>query len=472
MRARALVTATAAVALASALALAEDKPAKDDKAKNADTYELLDLFGDVFERVRSDYVEETTDEQLIESAVNGMLTALDPHSGYMNAKRFDEMKVQTQGQFGGLGLEVTMDSGIVKVVSPIDDTPAYAAGIQPGDLITQIDGVQVQGMQLPEAVEKMRGPVGSTIRLTIRRGTDEPFDVTLTRAVIKIKSVRTRLEGKVGVIRISSFSEQTETGLEEAMDKLKADAKEPLQGLVLDLRNNPGGLLSQAVAVSDDFLEKGEIVSTRARKPEDSQRYNARAGDISGGIPIVVLINGGSASAAEIVAGALQDQHRAILLGTKSFGKGSVQTIIPLAGHGAMRLTTARYYTPSGRSIQAVGIEPDIVVEPARIESVEATKQRREADLPGALRQEEKPQAAAPPTAPSQTSPPAKAPTPSSQSPSPPSSQSAPPPSSGEDEGDDGAGAGKTATDYQLLRALDLVRGLALFHDRTASTAN
>ena len=459
MRARALVTATAALALASALALADDKPAKNDKAKNAETYELLDLFGDVFERVRSDYVEEATDEQLIEAAVNGMLTALDPHSGYMNAKHFDEMKVQTQGQFGGLGLEVTMDSGIVKVVSPIDDTPAYAAGIQPGDLITHIDGAQVQGMQLPEAVEKMRGPVGSSVRLTIRRGVEEPFDVSLTRAVIKIKSVRARLEGKVGVIRISSFSEQTEAGIEEAMEKLKAEAKGPLQGLVLDLRNNPGGLLSQAVAVSDAFLERGEIVSTRSRKPEDSQRYNARTGDIAGGVPIVVLINGGSASAAEIVAGALQDQHRAILLGTKSFGKGSVQTIIPLTGHGAMRLTTARYFTPSGRSIQAVGIEPDIVVEPARIENLDAAaRQRREADLPGALRQEAKPPAAVPgPPAPPSTSP---GPSPS------------PSPSTSPADEDEGDAAGRAATDYQMLRALDLVRGLALFHDRTAATSN
>jgi carboxyl-terminal processing protease len=464
MRARALVTATAMVALASALAMAQDKPAKDDKAKNAETYELLDLFGDVFERVRSDYVEETTDEQLIEAAVNGMLTALDPHSGYMNSKRFDEMKVQTQGQFGGLGLEVTMDGGIVKVISPIDDTPAYAAGIQPGDLITHIDGAQVLGMQLPEAVEKMRGAVGSSVRLTLRRGAEEPFEVTLTRAIIKIKSVRSRLDGKVGIVRISSFSEQTEAGVADAVDKLKAEAKGPLQGLVLDLRNNPGGLLSQAVAVSDAFLERGEIVSTRSRKPEDSQRYNARTGDIAGGVPIVVLINGGSASAAEIVAGALQDQHRAIVLGTKSFGKGSVQTIIPLTGHGAMRLTTARYYTPSGRSIQAVGIEPDIVVEPARIENVEAARQRREADLPGALRQDVRPPAAAP--APATPTPP--------PSPVPPSSSPAPPHSgpSGEEPGDEGAVADKTAVDYQLLRALDLVRGLALFQDRTAATSN
>lgn len=420
---------------------ADEKSAKPTETKPADTYELLNLFGDVFERVRSDYVEEATDEQLIEAAVNGMLTALDPHSGYLSPKRFDDMKVQTQGQFGGLGLEVTMENGVVRVVSPIDDTPAYHAGLEPGDLITQIDGEQVQGMSLADAVDKMRGAVGSSVRLTVRRESREPFDVTLTRAVIKIKSVRARLEGKVGYIRISSFSEQTEAGLEDAIAKLKQDAKGDLQGFVLDLRNNPGGLLSQAVAVSDAFLEKGEIVSTRSRRADDAQRYNAQAGDLAGGLPIVVLINAGSASASEIVAGALQDQGRAILLGTKSFGKGSVQTIIPLGNHGAMRLTTARYYTPSGRSIQAVGIEPDIIVEPARIESVEASKQRREADLPGALQQE--------------------------KSPPPDGSKEEQKPSA--DGSPDAGGERSAAKDYQLQRAIDLVRGLALYNGRTAS---
>ena len=431
--------------LAITLASAEDKTDKPaDAAKPADTYELLNLFGDVFERVRSDYVEETTDEELIESAINGMLTSLDPHSGYMSPKRFDDMKVQTQGQFGGLGLEVTMENGIVRVVSPIDDTPAAEAGLQPGDLITHIDGEQVQGISLTDAVEKMRGDVGSTVKLTIRREGREPFDVTLTRAVIKIKSVRARLEGKVGYIRISSFSEQTEAGLEEAIAKLKADAKGQLQGIVLDLRNNPGGLLSQAVAVSDDFLDKGEIVSTRSRKPEDAQRYNARPGDLADGLPIVVLINSGSASASEIVAGALQDQGRAILLGTKSFGKGSVQTIIPLGSHGAMRLTTARYYTPSGRSIQAVGIEPDIVVEQAKIENIETGQLRREADLPGALHQE----GASQPAGKDKTGKPAA------------------------DQDSEAAAAEAIAKDYQLQRALDLVRGLALYSSRTGTTAH
>lgn len=431
--------------LAITLASAEDKAEKPaDAAKPVDTYELLNLFGDVFERVRSDYVEEATDEELIESAINGMLTALDPHSGYMSPKRFDDMKVQTQGQFGGLGLEVTMENGIVRVVSPIDDTPAAEAGLQPGDLITHINGEQVQGISLTDAVEKMRGDVGSTVKLTIRREGREPFDVTLTRAVIKIKSVRARLEGKVGYIRISSFSEQTEAGLEEAIAKLKADAKGQLQGIVLDLRNNPGGLLSQAVAVSDDFLDKGEIVSTRSRKPEDAQRYNARPGDLAEGLPIVVLINSGSASASEIVAGALQDQGRAILLGTKSFGKGSVQTIIPLGSHGAMRLTTARYYTPSGRSIQAVGIEPDIVVEQAKIENIETGQLRREADLPGALHQE--------------------------GAPAPAGNDKAGKPAADQDS--EAAAAEAIAKDYQLQRALDLVRGLALYSSRTGTTAH
>lgn len=414
---------------AAAADVQEQKP-----ESKAETYELLNLFGDVFERVRADYVEKTSDEELIEAAVNGMLTSLDPHSSYLNAKRFNEMKVQTQGEFGGLGIEVTMDSGLVKVVSPIDDTPAFKAGIQPGDIITHIDGEQVQGMTLPEAVDKMRGAVGSDIKLTIRRGDREPFDVTLTRAVIKIKSVRSRLDGKVGYVRISSFSEQTDIGLQEEVEKLKKEADGQLQGLVLDLRNNPGGLLTQAVSVSDDFLDQGEIVSTRSRTPEDAQRYNAKPGDLVEGLPVVVIVNGGSASAAEIVAGALQDHGRAIILGTKSFGKGSVQTIIPLAGHGAMRLTTARYYTPSGRSIQAVGIEPDIVVEQARLETVEQTAaQRREADLRGAL------------DLPATTAPKPAA------------------------EGDDVA-ADKNA-DYQLTRALDLVRGLSLYANRTGAAA-
>src|SRR5437868_204567 len=355
-------------------------------ANSAETYKQLNLFGEVFERVRAEYVDDTSDNSLVESAINGMLTSLDPHSNYLNTKNFNDMKVQTRGEFGGLGIEVSLENGLVKVVSPLDDTPAARPGLKPGDLITHLDGEPVQGMTLPEAVEKMRGPISSEIKLTIRREGRDPFDVKLTRATIKIQSIRSHLEGdNIGYIRVTTFNEQTDTGLNNAMKNLKQQAGNKLVGVILDLRNNPGGLLDQAVAVADAFLEKGEIVSTRGRRSEDAQRYNARAGDIAGGLPVVVLINGGSASASEIVAGALQDHHRAVLLGTRSFGKGSVQTIIPLPGHGAMRLTTARYYTPSGRSIQAKGIEPDIAVEPARIEKLAQGELPHESDLRGAL---------------------------------------------------------------------------------------
>lgn len=430
-----MLTAVAAVAFSIAsAALAEEK-----SESHAETYELLNLFGDVFERVRSDYVEEASDEELIEAAVNGMLSSLDPHSGYLNAKRYGEMKVQTHGSFGGLGIEVTMEGGLVKVVSPIDDTPAFRAGLEPGDLVTHIDGEQVLGLTLAEAVEKMRGPVDTDIVLTIRREGRDPFDVTITRAIIKIQSVRSRLEGKVGYVRVSSFSEQTGPGITAAIEQLQKEADGQLQGIVLDLRNNPGGLLSQAIAVSDAFLEKGEIVSTRSRRPGDAQRFNARPGDVAAGLPVVVIINAGSASASEIVAGALQDHGRAILLGTKSFGKGSVQTIIPLGGRGAMRLTTARYYTPSGRSIQAVGIEPDIVVQQARIEAIDQPQRRREADLRGALDKfdEEPTGADVDPVLP---------------------------------EDGDQPEAKATDEDYQLLRALDLVRGLSLFANKVQTT--
>ncbi len=358
--------------------------APNPDANTAQTYKELNLLGDVFALVRADYVDKVSDETLVEGAINGMLTSLDPHSNYLNAKNFNDMKVQTRGEFGGLGIEVSMENGLVKVVSPIDDTPAAHAGIKPGDLITRLDGTPVQGLTLPEAVEKMRGPVNSDITLTIRRAGRDPFDVKLTRAIIKIKSVRSHLEGgNIGYIRITSFNEQTDVGLTNAMKTLKKEANNKLIGVVLDLRNNPGGLLDQAVAVSDAFLDKGEIVSTRGRRSDDAQRYDAHGGDIAAGLPVAVLINGGSASASEIVAGALKDHHRAILIGTRSFGKGSVQTIIPLAGHGAMRLTTARYYTPSGRSIQARGIEPDVVVEAAKIErpaAKDATKDAKTAD--------------------------------------------------------------------------------------------
>lgn len=333
-------------------------------AAGSDTYRQLNLFGDVFEKIRTDYVEKPDEAKLIESAVSGMLSSLDPHSSYMDAKSFKDMQVQTKGEFGGLGIEVTMEDGLVKVVTPIDDTPASKAGIMAGDLIVQIDNDQVQGMTLNQAVEKMRGPVKSPVRLKIsRKGQNEPFEVTLVRDIIKIASVKSRSEGDIGYIRITQFTEKTYEGLKNALDQIGKDIPaDKLKGYVIDLRNDPGGLLDQAIAVSDAFLDKGEIVSTRSRNPDDAQRYIARSGDVTGGKPVVVLINGGSASASEIVAGALQDHKRATIIGTRSFGKGSVQTIIPLGANGALRLTTARYYTPSGRSIQAKGIEPDIQV--------------------------------------------------------------------------------------------------------------
>src|ERR1700739_3107504 len=355
---------------------------------SAETYKQLNLFGEVFERVRAEYVDDVSDNSLVESAINGMLTSLDPHSNYLNTKNFNDMKVQTRGEFGGLGIEVSMENGLVKVVSPIDDTPAARAGLKPGDLITHLDGDPVQGMTLPEAVEKMRGPVNSEIRLTIRREGKEPFDITLTRATIRIQSVRSHLEGdNIGYIRITSFNEQTDVGLNNAMKNLKQQAGNKLSGVILDLRNNPGGLLDQAVAVSDAFLDKGEIVSTRGRRSEDAQRYNARPGDIAAGLPLVVLINGGSASSSEIVSGALQDHHRAVLLGTRSFGKGSVQTVISPPGHGAMGATTARYYTPSGGSIQGLGITPDVTVAETREEQPHFGPER-EADLNGTIKNE------------------------------------------------------------------------------------
>ncbi|MCX5494676.1 S41 family peptidase [Kaistia dalseonensis] len=330
----------------------------------SDTYRQLNLFGDVFERVRADYVEQPDDAALIEAAVNGMLTSLDPHSSYMNPKDFKDMQVQTRGEFGGLGIEVTMEDGVVKVVSPIDDTPAAKAGIQAGDLIVSIDGEPVQNLNLNQAVEKMRGAVNTPITLQIqRKGIEKPFDVKVVRDVIRIQSVKSRVEGDVGYIRISSFNEQTFDGLKTAIAKLQDQiGKDKIKGYILDLRNNPGGLLDQAVAVGDTFLDHGEIVATKGRHADQNTRYDARDGDLTDGKPVIVLINGGSASASEIVAGALQDQKRATILGSRSFGKGSVQTIIPLGSNGAIRLTTARYYTPAGRSIQAKGIDPDIQV--------------------------------------------------------------------------------------------------------------
>jgi carboxyl-terminal processing protease len=361
-------------------------------------YEQLDLFGDIFERIRGQYVEEVDSKKLIEAAINGMLTSLDPHSGYLPPDDFDDMQVQTRGEFGGLGIEVTQEEGFVKVVSPIDDTPAADAGVQAGDFITHVNGESVLGLTLDEAVEMMRGPVGSEIIITVaREGVDEPFDISIIRDTIKLVAVRTRLEGHTVVARITSFTDQTFPGLEEGLKKTieEAGGITEINGVVLDLRNNPGGLLTQAIKVSDAFLESGEIVSTRGRNPQDSERFNAGPGDLIGGRPMVILINGGSASASEIVAGALQDHRRAIVVGMKSFGKGSVQTVVPLKSDGAMRITTARYYTPSGRSIQSLGISPDIVVdqpdpapepEAGSEEAASAAAQdRSEADLRGAI---------------------------------------------------------------------------------------
>ena len=403
-----------------------------------DTYQQLKLFADVFERVRADYVEEVPDQKLIENAINGMLTSLDPHSSYLDTDQYRDMQVQTRGEFGGLGIEVTMENGLIKVVSPIDDTPAAKAGVQSGDFITYIDGEQVTGLALSEAVDKMRGPVGSDIKLRfLRPGVEKPIELTLTRAVIKISPVKARLEGDIGYVRLTSFSEQTASGMRDAIEKMRAQANGKLKGVVLDLRNNPGGLLDQAVAVSDAFLDQGEIVSTRGREPESIQRFNARKGDIIENIPMVALINGGSASASEIVAGALQDHHRAIVMGTQSFGKGSVQTIMPISGHGAIRLTTARYYTPAGTSIQAKGITPDIEVHAtAKPDDVDEIGGRREADLRGRLTNDQGENI------------------PGVKPPSPPEASAIP---------TDGA------QDNQLIRAIDLLHGIALYSSRDSS---
>ena len=413
--------------------------AASDKTDKAEIYRLLELFGDVFERVRSDYVEEVTDETLIEAAIQGMLRSLDPHSSYLNKKTFKDMRVQTKGEFGGLGIEVTMEGGYVKVVSPIDDTPAHRAGLEPGDLISRIDNTEVQGLTLSEAVEKMRGRIGTDILLTILRKNVEPFDVTITRDKIRIRSVRSRVEGEIGYVRITSFTEQTTSGLKDAFAKLdKKIGADKIRGYVIDLRNNPGGLLDQAVSVSDMFLERGEVVSTRGRAEGNAQRFHARPGDLADGLPIVVLINGGSASASEIVAGALQDHRRAIILGTKSFGKGSVQTIIPLGRNGAMKLTTQRYYTPSGRSIQAKGIEPDILVEPSKVEPLARRRSRAEKDLRGSLKNNQ-------------------------------SGKRAPDGGGKTEKAKNAAPDTSRPLDYQLVRALALLRGISLYREQTAN---
>jgi carboxyl-terminal processing protease len=396
----------------------------------------LNLFSEVFERVRGQYVEKVTDEQLVKAAINGMLTSLDPHSSFLDTEDFAEMQVQTRGEFGGLGIEVTLENGLVKVISPIDDTPAARAGFQSGDLITQIDGEPVMGLSLKQAVDKMRGPVGQPIKVMVRRGVAEaaPFEISLTREVIKSQPVKQRAEGNVGYIRITGFSRQTQPGLEKAVQTLQNEIGSKLIGYVVDLRNNPGGLLDQAVSVADSFLDKGNIVSTRARDGVETQRFDATSGDLTKGLPIVVLVNGGSASASEIVAGALQDQHRAVLLGTQTFGKGSVQTIMPLTEQKAMKITTARYYTPSGRSIQALGVTPDITVEQAKLEKVAQAPTRKEADLRGALSNDT---AAKPPAG---------------------GAPGAPAPVTTKSDAAPGS-----AEDYQLQRAVDLLVGTSLF---------
>lgn len=435
------------LALLAGTMLANPATAKEATRSDESTYELLNLFGEVFDRVRTDYVEEVSDQKIIESALNGMLTSLDPHSSYMNAKQFDEMKVQTKGEFGGLGIEVTMENGLVKVITPIDDTPAAKAGVKTGDYIAEIDSAQVMGMSLSDAVEKMRGPVGTPVKLSVlREGLKEPLKLTLTRDVIRIKSIRSRAEKDVAYIRITSFSENTADAMVAAFEKEKKAIGKDLKGVVLDLRNNPGGLLDQAIEVSDAFLQRGEIVSTRSRKPEESRRYSATAGDITSNLPIVVLINEGSASASEIVAGALKDHKRAVALGTKTFGKGSVQTVIPISGHGAIRLTTARYYTPAGTSIQAKGITPDIEVEQAKVEKIANNGFGiSEATLRGHLsndqEKEDKPTLVVP------TKPTDMKPEPQSLSKDTPA-----------------------AEDYQLSRALDLIRALSIYQGTLQAT--
>lgn len=424
----------AVLALATGMTFGLASPSlAQSSSSSAETYRLLNLFGDVFEQVKTKYVEKVDDKQLIEAAINGMLTSLDPHSSYLNMDNFEEMQVDTRGEFGGLGIEVTMEEGFVEVISPIYDTPAEKAGLQPGDFITHIDGTAIRGKTLNDAVEMMRGKVNTDIILTIiRKGEQAPFDVTLTRAVIKIQSVRAEVKEDIGYIRITKFNEQTFSGLQRAIGDMRDQIGPEIKGLVIDMRNNPGGLLDQAISVSDAFLDKGEIVSTRPRDTENTERYNARTGDLAEGLPMVVLINDGSASASEIVAGALQDHRRAVIMGTRSFGKGSVQTILPMPGNVALRLTTARYYTPSGKSIQEVGIVPDIIVPQARVESLESDVRRSEASLSGALRNEDEGTSDAEKDA-----------------------------NSRRDDAEQ-----LSIDDYQLSRALDMIRGISLFGPR------
>lgn len=415
---------------------------KDERTAGSDTYKALHLFGDVFEQVRANYVDKVEDRKLMEYALNGMLTSLDPHSNYMTEEETKSMMVQNRGEFGGLGIEVTMENGVVKVVSPIDETPADRAGMQAGDLIVEIDGKPVMGMTLNDAIDKMRGKVGTEIVLTVvRDGAKEPLKVRIVRDTIQIKSVRHRvIDGKAGYIRITQFNAQTMTGLKKALAEIPKEAGDKLIGYVLDLRNNPGGLLEQAIEVSDAFIDKGEIVSTRGRNAEDTRRDNAKPGDLTGGMPLVVIINGGSASASEIVAGALQDHKRAILMGTRSFGKGSVQTLFDVPGGGSIKLTTARYFTPSGRSIQATGIDPDIVVERAKVVAEkENIMQFHEADLKGALAN------------------------PNGKTPDEGEEPTLMPDKKDAKKDKDAKAEDKDKEDYQLVRAIDLLEGISLY---------
>ena len=453
--------------VASAALIALVPLASSGAASDSDSGINLNMVREIYDQVKSSYVEPVSDKQLIEGAVKGMLGSLDPHSSYMDAKEYREMMVQTRGEFGGLGMQVTLENGLVKVVSPIDDTPAAKAGMKPNDLILAIDGAPVTDMTLSEAVDKLRGPVGTQVKLTVRRKDVEPFQLTLTRADIKVDPVKAQLKGHdIAYLRITNFSERTDRALEQGFKSIQLQAGNgKLAGVVLDLRNNPGGLLDQAVAVANDFLNQGEIVSIRGRLPRDNRRYEAqRDRDITHGLPIVVLINGGSASASEIVAGALQDNHRAVLLGTRSFGKGSVQTVLQVKeSGGAIRLTTALYYTPSGRSIQAKGIEPDVVVEPAKIEQVKEAAIQHEADLRGALKNTgpESPNPAAAPT-----NPPTAGGTPAPTSATPAITENLPPgatPLPKSNLGGLDANSFGSDQDYQFVRAVDLLRGVTLF---------
>ncbi|MDD4616951.1 MAG: S41 family peptidase [Alphaproteobacteria bacterium] len=455
---RLVAVLTVSAALATSPLFAKNSPVEKNSESSSDTFKQLTLFSDVLERVRADYVDQVSDGKLIESALNGMLSSLDPHSSYLDKKAFQDMQTQTHGEFGGLGIEVTMENGIVKVVSPIDDTPAAKAGIQPNDLITHINSKPVTDYTLNEAVDHMRGTPGTKIVLTVRRGglSGTPFDVTLTRAVIRVQSVKWEPKGDVAYIRIGAFNEQTQPGLNKALEEADKKIGSKLIGYVIDLRNNPGGLLDEAVSVAGTFLDsEKEVVSTRGRHKEENQALKAKGGDRAKGKPIAVLINSGSASASEIVAGALQDHKRAILVGTKSFGKGSVQTIIPVSGGGAMRLTTARYYTPLGRSIQALGIEPDIVVQQAKLEKITMGPGVHEADLKGALQNESAKEN--------------KDSDKASEKPEASEDEETVPSHEENKKGKDGKDAKKELPfDYQLARALDLIRGIHLYQVRAS----